>query len=119
MNVWLLLCLGLMAGTAAGMFGIGGGLIIVPFLVAILKMDQVDAIGTSLATIIIPANILGAFEYYRNGHANLKAAVLIAMGILVGSYFGARLMIGLPPAIGKKIYGVFLVAFGIRYLLLK
>jgi uncharacterized membrane protein YfcA len=119
MNTLLLLALGLLAGTAAGMFGIGGGLIIVPCLMLVMKMSAIDSIGTSLATIIIPANILGAIEYYRNGHVNIKAALLIAAGMLIGSYAGARLMLGLPPAIGKKIYGAFLLIFGIRYILFK
>ncbi|MBI5628967.1 MAG: TSUP family transporter, partial [Candidatus Rokubacteria bacterium] len=75
-----LLAIGLVAGVLGGMFGIGGGLVIVPALIFLLKMKQFDALGTSLAALIPPVGLLGAFEYYRNGHMNLKFAALIALG---------------------------------------
>lgn len=111
----LLLALGLIAGIAAGMFGIGGGLVIVPFLMLVMKMSQADSVGTSLAAIIPPVGILGAIEYYRAGHVNLKAAALIAIAMLVGTYFGAKLMLGLPPTVAKRVYGAFLLLIGVRY----
>ncbi len=117
MNTALLLGLGLVAGIAAGLFGIGGGLIIVPFLMLVMKMSQADSVGTSLAAIIPPVGLLGAYEYYRAGHVNVKAAVLIAAAMILGTYIGAKLMMGLPPVVAKKTYGVFLVLVGARYLL--
>jgi hypothetical protein len=112
-----LLAIGLMAGVLAGMFGIGGGLIIVPALIYLLKMGEVDAIGTSLAALIPPVGLLGAMEYYRNGHINVKYALLVATGLFLGSYFGARIILALPPLAIRRIYAVFLVIVAARMLL--
>ncbi len=65
MTTLLLLAIGLAAGVFAGMFGVGGGLIIVPALLFLLKMKEVEAIGTSLAALIPPVGLLGAAEYYQ------------------------------------------------------
>src|SRR5690242_18711015 len=107
MDNLILLAIGLIAGVFAGMFGIGGGLIIVPALMYILKVTQLQATGTSLAALIPPVGLLGALEYYRNGYMNIRFAALIAIGLFIGAIFGAKIMIGLPPATAKRIYAVF------------
>ena len=104
-----LLAIGLIAGVLGGMFGIGGGLVIVPALVFLLEMKQFDALGTSLAALIPPVGLLGAFEYYQNGHMNLKYAALLAAGLFVGFYFGAKITLGLSPETAKRAYAVFLL----------
>lgn len=116
MTYLTLLAIGLVAGVFAGMFGIGGGLIIVPALLLIMKMQPLEALGTSLAALIPPVGLLGAFEYQRAGHINIKFALLIAAGIFVGAYFGARIVIGLPPQLIKRLYGVFLLVIAARML---
>jgi uncharacterized protein len=105
---WQLLAIGLAAGVLGGMFGIGGGLVIVPALVFFLKMKQFDALGTSLAALIPPVGLLGAFEYFQNGHMNVKYALLIAAGMFVGFYFGAKITLGLSPETAKRLYAIFL-----------
>jgi uncharacterized membrane protein YfcA len=117
MDYLILLAIGLVAGVLGGMFGIGGGLVIVPALIFLLKMKQFDAVGTSLAALIPPVGLLGAFEYYQNGHMNLKYAILIAAGLFVGFYFGAKITLGLSPDTAKKIYAVFLVLVAGKMLL--
>ncbi len=113
-----LLAIGLVAGVAAGMFGIGGGLIIVPALIFLLKVRELEAIGTSLAALIPPVGLLGAFEYYRNGYMHIKYAALIALGIFIGAYFGAKIMIPLPPTLIRRIYAVFLFLIATRMLIM-
>jgi uncharacterized membrane protein YfcA len=115
-SLLLLLLIGLAAGVAAGMFGIGGGLIIVPALVYFMKMKDLEAIGTSLAALIPPAGLLGALEYYRNGYVNVRFAALLALGLFVGAYFGAKIMIPLPPTAIKRVYAVFLFAIAAKWL---
>lgn len=113
-----LLIIGLVAGVAGGMFGIGGGAIMVPAMVLLMNMDQKFATGTSIAAQILPIGLLGAFEYHRNGNMSIRNAVLIAVGLLIGNYFGA-LFANQPyisSALMKKMYGVFLFAIGARYL---
>jgi hypothetical protein len=114
MTYLALLAIGLVAGVFAGMFGIGGGLIIVPALVYLLKMRELEAIATSLAALIPPVGLLGAAEYYSKGYIHLRYAALIAAGLFIGAFFGARLMIGLPPHVIRKVYAGFLVVIGVH-----
>jgi uncharacterized protein len=118
MTTLILLALGLVAGVFAGMFGIGGGLIIVPALLFFVKLKEVEAIGTSLAALIPPVGLLGAAEYYRNGFINIRYAGLVALGLFVGAYFGARIMISLPPDLIRRLYGIFLLAIAARMLIM-
>ena len=113
----VLLLIGLGAGVFAGMFGIGGGLIIVPALIFLLKLKELEAIGTSLAALIPPVGLLGAAEYFRTGHMNLRYAALLAVGLFLGAYFGAKIMISLPPAMIRRVYGAFLLVMASRMLL--
>lgn len=116
-----LLLIGLAAGVAGGMFGIGGGAIMVPAMVLLMGMDQKFATGTSIAAQILPIGILGAAVYYRSGNINFKYAVIIAIGLVIGNLFGA--MFANQPFISsetmKKLYGIFLLAIGLRYLLVR
>jgi len=116
MVYWMLLGIGLVAGVFAGMFGIGGGLIIVPALLLLVKLKETEAIGTSLAALIPPVGLLGAAEYYRGGFINLRYAALIALGLFLGAYFGARITIGLPPHLIRRIYAGFLLLVAGRML---
>lgn len=113
-----MLLIGLVAGVAGGMFGIGGGAIMVPAMVLLVGLDQKFATGTSIAAQILPIGLLGAAVYYRSGNINLKYAVLIAIGLLIGNLFGA--LFANQPFISsetmKKLYGIFLLLIGIRYL---
>lgn len=113
-----LLGIGLAAGVAGGMFGIGGGAIMVPAMVLLLGMDQKFATGTSVAAQVLPIGILAAVVYQKNGNLNIKYAVIIAIGLVIGNLFGA--LFANQPYISselmKKLYGIFLLAIGGRYL---
>jgi len=113
-----LLLIGLAAGIAGGMFGIGGGAIMVPAMVLLMGMDQKFATGTSIAAQILPIGLLGAAVYYRSGNINIKHAVIIAVGLVIGNFFGA--LFANQPFISsetmKKLYGLFLLLIGARYL---
>ena len=85
MNVLVLLAVGLAAGVLSGMFGIGGGVIIVPALIFLMKMKPLEAIATSLAALIPPVGLLGAYEYYRNGNIRIGSAALVAAGLFAGA----------------------------------
>ncbi|WP_263971535.1 sulfite exporter TauE/SafE family protein [Leptolyngbya ohadii] len=121
-NVWVqLLVVGLVAGLAGGLFGIGGGAIMVPAMVLLLGLDQKFATGTSLAAQVLPIGLLGAVVYYKNGNLNIKYALIIAIGLLIGNLFGA--IFANQPFVSselmKKLYGIFLFAVGLRYLLVQ
>ena len=111
-----LLAIGLVAGVLGGMFGIGGGLVMVPALLLLMNMKQLDAFGTSLAAMVPPSGLLGAIEYYRHGNVNIKYALLLSAGLLVGAHFGAKIVIGMSPVLARRAYGAFLMAVAIRFL---
>ena len=113
-----LLAIGLVAGVFSGMFGIGGGLLIVPALLFLIQLKELEAIGTSLAALIPPVGLLGAYEYYRHGHINIRYAALIAVGLFIGAFFGAKLMIALSPGVIRRLYAAFLLIIGLRMLIL-
>src|SRR5262245_7373140 len=85
------LCIGLAAGVLSGLFGIGGGLLIVPALVVFSGFPTRTALGTSLGALLLPVGLLGAYTYWENGHVNVRASLLIAAGLFGGAFVGARL----------------------------
>lgn len=106
--------IGLVGGVLSGLFGIGGGLVIVPALILLAGMTVKQAAGTSLAALLLPVGILGAMEYWRAGHVNVQMALLVAIGLLVGAFIGARLAVGLPNELLQRAFGVFLLVVGLR-----
>jgi uncharacterized membrane protein YfcA len=107
--------LGLVAGVLGGMFGIGGGLIIVPALVLFFGLDQKTATGTSLFIILLPTGLFGVFEFWRRGQLRADYGLWIALGVLFGAYVGARLIGPMPDRDMKRLYGIFLLIVGIYY----
>ncbi len=116
MPTFWLLAIGLVAGVFSGVFGIGGGLVIVPALLYVMKMETREATGTSLAALIPPVGLLGALEYYRNGFINIRYAALIALGLFIGAYFGAKVAVALPQITLRRLYGVFMLLISVKLL---
>ncbi len=110
--------IGLVGGVLSGLFGIGGGLVIVPALILLAGMTPKQAAGTSLTALLLPVGILGAMEYWRAGHVDVRLAVLVAIGLLLGAFVGARLAIDLPNELLQRAFGVFLVIVGLRLALI-
>jgi uncharacterized protein len=113
---YYLLLVGLIAGVASGLFGIGGGLVIVPALVTLLRFDQHRAVGTSLAALLLPVALPAVLSYYNAGKLDLSVAVFVALGLLVGAFAGAKIALGLTPATVKRLYGIFLLIMGLRFI---
>ncbi len=105
------------AGVISGLFGVGGGIVIVPVLVGLLHFDQKIAVGTSLGALLPPTTIGAVINDYNHGILNVGAAALVAVGLLFGALVGAKIAIGLPSATVKRLYGVFLLFVGLRFLL--
>ena len=110
----LFLAIGLGAGLLSGLFGIGGGIIIVPALMLAGRMQPSTATGTSLGALLLPVGALAAWQYYKNGHLDVRASLLIALGIFVGAYLGAVAMQQLNPMMAKRVFAVFLVLVSVR-----
>ena len=102
---------GISAGIFAGLFGKGGGIIIVPILIAFFNYDGKTATATSLTALQLPVGLPSIIIYARNGHLNIVFALIIALGIVIGVFFGTKAGIKLPTSVFKKVYAVFL--FGV------
>ncbi len=89
--VMAFLAIGLAAGIASGILGVGGGVLIVPALAFWCGFTQEQSVGTSLAVLLPPVGLAAVMEYYRQGNVNLKAALLIALGSAVRPQAGGRL----------------------------
>lgn len=115
-SIWVLLALGIGAGIFSGMFGIGGGLVIVPALVTLLKIDQKIAVGTSLTAQLPPVALGAVIAYHQANELDIGVAAWVALGLIVGSFGGAKLAIGLSSATVKRLYGIFLIIIGLHFL---
>ena len=114
MEILILILTGLAAGMLSGMFGIGGGIVIVPALVFFLGMTQHQAQGTSLGVLVMPIVALGAYNYYKTGNLDMRAALIIAAAFLIGGYFGSKISLSIDQGILKKIFGVLLIVVAVK-----
>lgn len=108
------LALGLTAGVLSGIFGIGGGVVVVPGLVLLLGYGQKTATGTSLLALLLPVGTLALISYAREGHVNVRVGLLVAAGIFAGTLAGARFALGQPDATLRRLFAVLLVALAVR-----
>lgn len=90
---------GVLGGLLAGVFGVGGGIIMVPLLVLFLGLDQRTAATTSLLA-IIPISVLGALGYASGDAVDWPAGAVIGLGSIIGGQIGVRLLPRVPiPAL--------------------
>ncbi|MGD0682627.1 MAG: sulfite exporter TauE/SafE family protein [Terracidiphilus sp.] len=108
----MMLLVGLLVGVFSGVVGIGGGILFVPALVWLAGMSQHKAQGTSLGALLAPVGIFAFIEYYRKGNADLKVALLLAVGFLIGGYFGAVGAQHIPDLWLRRIFAVTMIAVG-------
>ena len=99
---------GLAAGVLSGLFGIGGGLLIIPVLVYLFGMTQHLAQGTTLALMIPPIGIFAAWTYWKQGNVNLVAAAFICLGFVFGGWVGAKFSNAIPELMLRRSFGVLL-----------
>ncbi len=117
---WAFLTTGIIAGIASGLFGIGGGLVIMPILVFALRMDQHAAVGTSLIALLLPVGIFAVWNFWQAGKItteHLRGGLWIALGIAAGAYFGSHLAIAMNPVVLRRAFGVFLLVAAGRMLI--
>ena len=116
MSTLLFLLVGLVVGVLSGMVGLGGGVFIIPILVYGFKMSQHKAQGTSLGALLAPIGALAFWEYYKAGNVEVRASVMIAIGFLIGGYFGGRWAQHFSDATLRRGFAVLLIVVGIRML---
>lgn len=113
-EITILVCIGLAAGAFSGMFGIGGGLVMVPAMVFFLAMSQHQAQGTSLGVLVIPVAAVAAFNYYKEGELNVKYALIIGLTFVIGGYFGSKLSLGMSQLMIKRAFGVLMLVMALK-----
>ncbi|HEY9760273.1 MAG TPA: sulfite exporter TauE/SafE family protein [Oculatellaceae cyanobacterium] len=111
--------IGLAAGFASGLVGIGGGVIMVPAMVILLGYTQHQAQGTSLAILVPPVGLLAAYSYFKDGYVDIKVALLIAAGFVIGSLLGAKVSLGIPEVMLRRIFAAFLALISVKMFLTK
>jgi uncharacterized protein len=115
-SILLFVGIGLATGVVAGLFGIGGGLLLIPALVYLAGYTQHQATGISLAVLLPPVGLGAVVEYYRHGYVDLKVALIIAVAVMVGGWFGAALANQMSGPYLRLAFACFVVCMGL-YLL--
>lgn len=112
----IVIIIGLVAGMLGGMVGIGGGLVIVPALMYFLAFSQHQAQGTSLGLLVLPVAILAVLNYYKSGYVDFRVVGLLAIGFVVGSYFGSKMALSVPQLTLKRIFAIFMILIALKML---
>jgi uncharacterized protein len=111
-TIALALVLGIAAGVFAGMFGVGGGILFVPTLVA-LGLGQLEAQATSLLA-ILPTVAAGAWNQHRYGNLRVRAAVAVGLASVAGVLVGAAIAVELPETTLRRLFAVLLLVVAAR-----
>jgi len=112
-SLLMLIAIGGLAGALSGLFGIGGGVIIVPALIYLAGFDQHRATGTSLAVLLPPVGAGAALAYYRQGAVDIRAAAVIAVTLLVCAWLVAQVATRVPGPYLRLMFGIFVTVLGV------
>jgi uncharacterized protein len=104
-----ILLLGFGVGVLVGLLGIGGGVVLVPAMVYLFRMDQHMAQGTSLFVLLPPLGLGALIAYWKRGQVDLRAGILCALGMFIGGYLGSLVAIPLTSRNLKGLFGCFLM----------
>jgi uncharacterized protein len=111
---WLtFLVIGALAGVASGLFGVGGGIVVVPALIYWAGFSQHRATGTSLAVLLLPIGLAATLEYWRHGNVDVRAAALLAASMFTGAWIGAFFANQMKGPQLRLLFGVFLTILGV------
>ena len=121
MNYLIAGLIGLVGGISSGLFGVGGGVVMVPamlFFTALAIGRTQEAVGTSLV-VIIPTAIIGAFRHKTLGNINWPIAFMLVPGAIIGGWIGATLTQNISSENLKRAFGGFIILVGCRLLFWK
>jgi len=116
-NKIILIFIGLITGFINGMFGSGGGLIIVPSLIYILNIERHKAHATAIS-IILPLSFISTYIYIKNDFINFNIVILISIGAILGGFIGAKLLNKIPINILRKAFSILIIYISIRMIIL-
>jgi uncharacterized protein len=104
---------GILGGVASGMFGIGGGTIMVPILGLLLGFTQHRAQGTSLVALIPPTGVLAVLAYGKMGYVDWRVGLLLIPGVFLGGIAGGKIARGIPSAMMRRVFAALMFLFGV------
>ena len=109
----VVVAMGVLVGAMSALFGVGGGILMVPFMVLVLDLTQHVSEGTSLL-VIVPTALAGAIAHAKRGYVDRKAAAMLAAGGVIGALLGALLGLELSGELLKKLFAVLVAFVGMR-----
>ena len=115
LEIGLTVVAGIATGILSAIFGVGGGQIVIPFMLLVLGVSQHVAEGTSLV-VIVPTALVGAWAHSRRGYVNGRAVMFVTVGGVVGAVAGALVANSLDPDLLRRIYAVFVLWVAWRFL---
>jgi uncharacterized membrane protein YfcA len=104
---------GVTGGIASGLFGIGGGVIIVPILGLMLGFSQHRAQGTSLVALIPPTGLLAVLAYSKAGYVSWQTGLLLIPGVFLGGIVGGNLAKRIPAVKMRRIFAALMFLLGV------
>ena len=116
-SLLVLAAIGAGAGLLSGLFGIGGGVVIMPALIYFAGFDQHRATGTSLAVLLPPIGFGAAFEYYRHGAVDVRAALIVAAALFIAAWLSAIAANRVPSTYLRLAFGLFVIVIGVTLML--
>lgn len=112
-NPYIIVGVGFLIGILSGFLGLGGGVVLVPIMASIWRVEQHIASATSLA-VVIPTGIVGSIMYQQQGNLDIILAAKIIVGSIVGAYLGSTVACRLPEPTLRKLFGGLLIIVGMR-----
>jgi len=111
-RLWEILGVAMGVGVLSGLFGVGGGIMLVPLLVLLFGFEQHRAQGTSLVALVPPTGLLAFLGYARAGYVNWKVGLLLMPGVFLGAMLGSKLAMVLPPRRMRQVFAALLFLLG-------
>jgi uncharacterized membrane protein YfcA len=112
----ILVLVGILAGALSGFVGVGGGIIIVPAMIYFMNMNQMQAQGVSLALLMLPVGVLGVMNYYKAGHIQFNYVLIMAVGFVLGNYFGSKYAMRVPEHKIKFFFALLMLYVAVHML---
>ena len=115
-SIFLYIIAGLLAGIVSGFFGAGGGMILVPFLTLLMKVDEVEARATTIFCIFFMV-LTSSFFYFKQDSVDWMLALKCSIGGIIGGILGSKLLINLDKKILKLFFVILLIYSGLRMII--
>jgi len=103
----------MVSGVAIGIFGMGGGIVLIPALMYWAGFSQHMATGTTIAVLLPPIGLAAALEYYRHGNVDIRAAIILAIVMIVGAWIGAYFANQINVLHLRLLFGIFVCSLGV------